>query len=92
MNPAWSRNVTLTAKWQIDPDSTCFTYGDNYTITGLKDNSVKDIFIPDYVTAIAAEAFLMTEIQSLQFAEDSACAEDIGAGEYFFIRRYARAW
>ena len=81
VNPAWSRNVTLTAKWQIDPDSTCFTYGDNYTITGLKDNSVKDIFIPDYVTAIAAEAFLMTEIQSLQFAEDSACTS---VGEYAF--------
>ncbi len=81
INPAWSCDVTLTAKWQIDTDSTCFTYGENYVITGLKDESVKDIIIPDYVTAIDDYAFMMTSIHSLQFADGSTCKS---IGEYAF--------
>lgn len=81
VNPAWSCDVTLTAKWQIDTDSTCFTYGDNYVITGLKDENVKDIIIPDYVTAIDNYAFMMTSVKSLQFTDGSTCTS---IGEYAF--------
>lgn len=81
VNPAWGCNVTLTAQWRIDPDSTCFTYGENYVITGLKEENVKDIVVPDYVTAISDMAFMFTEIESLRFATDSKC---ISIGEYAF--------
>lgn len=81
VNPSWNCNVTLTAKWQIDSDSTCFTFGENYVITGLKDESVKDIIIPDYVTAIADYAFMVTSVKSLQFADGSTCKS---IGEYAF--------
>lgn len=77
----WNCDVTLTAKWQIDTDSTCFTFGENYTVTGLKDESVKDILIPDHVTAIDGFSFLMTSVKSLRFAEGSKCKS---IGEYAF--------
>lgn len=81
IDPAWNCDVTLTAKWQIDPDSTCFTYGDNYVITGLKDETAQDIVIPDYVTGIADMAFALTGVQTLQFAQGSTCKS---IGQYAF--------
>ena len=71
------RNITLTAKWEIDAASTVFTFDDSseeYVITGLKDDNVADIIVPDYVTAIADNAFLTNSyIETVKFAEGSKC-------------------
>lgn len=82
VNPELNRNITLIAKWEIDADSTCFSFEDNYVITGLKDESVKDLEIPDYVTAITEYAFIpYSDITSLRFSQGSKCTS---IGNYAF--------
>lgn len=57
-------NVTIIAKTEIDTDSNVEMLPFNYTqdelsctVTGLKDKTVKEITIPDYVTEIGMWAF-----------------------------------
>ena len=53
-------DVTLTAKWEEDSALAPFTYASTATtceITGVKDKTVTDLVVPDYVTSISAGAF-----------------------------------
>lgn len=80
----FNQNIILSAKWEIDTDSTCFLFNfeNGYVITGLKDESVTSITIPDYVTAIDGYAFLTNpNIETVIFAENSQCKT---IGEYAF--------
>lgn len=54
-----SKKIMLTAKWEIDIESTNFTFDtkSGYTTTRLKDDTHTTIYIPDYVTAIGDGAF-----------------------------------
>lgn len=65
-----SKKISLTEKWEIDVESTNFTFDteSGYTITGLKDDTATTIYIPDYVTAIGDGAFAAcTSLQNLNF-------------------------
>lgn len=86
IDPKLNSNLTITAKWSIDTDSTCFEFADNYVITGLKDSSVINIEIPDYVTAISDNAFNGTfyenlKLETVRFSAGSKCTQ---IGEYAF--------
>ena len=53
-------NVTLTAKWEEDSALAPFTYSSTATacqITGVKDKTVTELVVPDYVTSISEGAF-----------------------------------
>ncbi len=67
----FNQNIILSAKWEIDTDSTCFLFNfeNGYVITGLKDKSVTSITIPDYVTAIDGYAFLTIPTSKLLFLQ-----------------------
>ena len=64
-----TEDITLTAKWSIvesyleifDWEKTAT----GYKINGLKDETVTDIIIPDYVTEIADSAFSNTNIENV---------------------------
>lgn len=80
IDPGKKENITLTAKWQMDIESTAFTYDtqNGYVITGLKDDSIESIIIPDYVTEIGEYAFSYNlNLKTVTFAKNSKC-ETIG--------------
>lgn len=81
LSPGSARELTLTARWEMDLDSTPFLFDttEGITVTGLKDETATSVVIPDYVTAIADYAFLTNfELTSVVFAPGSHC-EVIGA-------------
>lgn len=71
-----SKKIVLTAKWEIDTESTNFLFDteSGYTITELKDDTSTTICIPDYVTAIGDQAFIFNEnMTQVTFAPNSQC-------------------
>ena len=53
-------DICINAKWKIKPELENFDFtvnGNNLTVTGIKDNTVTKIVIPDYVTDIGRRAF-----------------------------------
>ena len=55
-----TEDVTLTAAWSINTEICNFTFNSTTTfcsITGIIDNTVENINIPNYVTSISSEAF-----------------------------------
>ena len=54
------QNITYTAKWQIAAEMIPFTFTSTQTtctVTGIADNTVTEIVVPDYVTDISHGAF-----------------------------------
>ena len=55
-----AENVTYTAKWIVKAEMSGFHFtstSSTCTITGIKDTTVTDIVVPDYVTSISSGAF-----------------------------------
>ncbi|MBQ6979184.1 MAG: leucine-rich repeat protein, partial [Clostridia bacterium] len=55
-----SENVTYTAKWEIWEELSIFNFTSTPTtcnITGIKDNTITEIILPNYVTSIGISAF-----------------------------------
>lgn len=55
-----SQNVVYTAKWEVKEEFSNFNFvctSDSITITGIKDNTVSEIIVPDNVTEISEGAF-----------------------------------
>ena len=53
-------SVTYTAKWQVAEEMMPFSFTStptSFSITGINDNTVTEIIVPDYVTSISAGAF-----------------------------------
>ena len=82
-------DVALTAKYEVWEDLAPFTFtftADTCTITGVKDKSVTELVVPDYVTEIAAGAFSgcssLTSI-TLPFIGGSANATEASSSTLF---------
>lgn len=55
-----TENVTYTAKWEVNADMNNFNFTSTQTtcqITDVKDKTVTNIIVPDYVTSIVGGAF-----------------------------------
>ena len=55
-----AESVTYTAKWTVKDEMSNFIFistPTTCTITGIRDKTITDIFVPDYVTSIASVAF-----------------------------------
>ena len=55
-----SENTTYTAKWEVSDEMSNYAFSSTdstCTISGIKDKTVTDIIVPDYVTNISSGAF-----------------------------------
>lgn len=82
-----AENVTYTAKWQIAEEMSGFHFTSTSltcTITGIKDKTVTDIVVPDYVTSISSGAF--SGCSSLTSVTIGNGVTSIGSSAFFYCR------